>query len=80
MIISTKTVQFILHACDVSSAVIPLTRSILGQSSTLSQTFSNGIHFPEEGHLKYSFGHVTLIQSNGASAPSSEISQIRIEL
>jgi hypothetical protein len=49
-----KENKFILHACDVSSAVIPLILSMIGQSSKLSQTFSYGIHFPDNGHLKYS--------------------------
>jgi hypothetical protein len=44
--------RFILHASDVSSSLIPFVRSIAGQSSKLSQTFSNEIHFPVDGHLK----------------------------
>jgi hypothetical protein len=70
---ASEKYSFILHACDVSSAAIPFT---LEQSSTLSQTFSNGIHFPDDVHLKYSSGHVTLTQSNGSSAPSSKILDI----
>jgi len=61
---------------DVSSSQIPFVPSIGGQSSKLSQTFSNGIHFPVDAHLKYSEGHVTFTQSNGSSAPSSKIALV----
>ena len=44
----------ILHACDVSSSRTTFVWSIAGQSSKLSQTFSNEIHLPVDGHLKYS--------------------------
>ena len=65
--------EFLLQASAVSSAAVPFTRSLDGQSSTLSQTFSHGIHFPGREHWKYPFGQVILMQSDGSSAPSSRM-------